>query len=222
MRTILVIAAASYLLGSIPFGYLLVRVFRGEDVRQSGSGNIGATNVSRKSPMLGVITLLLDALKGFVAVWLTYRELELRAPGNIAVALYPFVATAAVFAVVGHMFPVWLRFRGGKGVATSLGAFALLAPRGVLGSIAVFLLVLLASRYVSLASIAASASFPFLTWFSFRGTRYDSFLGVLPMAMVACLVIAKHHQNISRLLAGTENRLGSTRSAKAEAGSEHP
>ena len=211
MRTILVIAAASYLLGSIPFGYLLVRIFRGEDVRQSGSGNIGATNVSRKSLVLGVVTLLFDALKGSVAVWLTYRELELAAPGNIEVDPYPFVSTAAVFAVVGHMFPVWLRFRGGKGVATSLGAFALLAPRAMLGSVAVFLLVALVSRYVSLASIAAAVSFPFLTWFSFRGTHYDSFLWVLPMAIVACLVIAKHHQNISRLLAGTENRLGQKR-----------
>ena len=159
MPHFLLIAAVSYLLGSIPFGYLLVRIFRGEDVRQSGSGNIGATNVSRKSPALGVLTLLLDALKGTIAVWLTYRTLQF--PGNIDVDLFLFCSTAAVFAVVGHMFPIWLGFRGGKGVATSLGAFALIAPHAILGSAAIFLFV--AGRvippYLSLASITASLSF---------------------------------------------------------------
>jgi glycerol-3-phosphate acyltransferase PlsY len=208
MRDLLIIAAASYLLGSIPFGYLLVRIFRGEDVRQGGSGNIGATNVARKSPVLGTFTLLLDALKGTCAVWLTYEALLRAYPGNVAVDLYPWISAAGVFAVVGHMFPVWLQFRGGKGVATSLGAFALLAPHAILGSVVVFLLVALVSRYVSLASIAASVSFPLLTWFSFRGTSRDSLPSVLPMAVVACLVIAKHHQNIRRLLAGTESRFG--------------
>jgi len=212
MRIVLLIAAISYLLGSIPFGYILVRIFRGEDVRRSGSGNIGATNVARKSPALGVLTLVLDALKGALSVWLTSRTLQLAYPGSIDVDPYPFLCTAAVFAVVGHMFPVWLRFRGGKGVATSLGAFALLAPYEILGSIAVFLLVVLVSRYVSLASIAAAVSFPLITWYSFRGTRYDnSLLRILPMFIVACLVIAKHHTNIRRLLAGTENRLGTKR-----------
>jgi len=209
----LVIAVVSYLLGSIPFGYLLVRLFRGEDVRQSGSGNIGATNVARKSPVLGTATLLLDALKGSCAVWLTYRGLSLAFPGKVNVDLYPFYSTAAVFAVIGHMFPVWLRFRGGKGVATSLGAFALFAPGAMLSSVAVFLLVVLVSRYVSLGSIIASLSFPLLTWFAFRRTSYDdSFLRILPMAIVACLVIWKHRQNIHRLLAGTESRLGAKRS----------
>jgi glycerol-3-phosphate acyltransferase PlsY len=143
---------------------------------------------------------------------LTYQVLTRAFPGNIDVDLYPFVSTAGVFAVVGHMFPVWLRFRGGKGVATSLGAFALLAPHATLGSVAVFLLVALVSRYVSLGSIAASVSFPFLTWFSFRGTRQDSLPWILPMAVVSGLIILKHHQNIRRLLAGTENRFGLRRS----------
>jgi acyl phosphate:glycerol-3-phosphate acyltransferase len=209
MATFFLIAVVSYLLGSIPFGYLLVRIFRGEDVRQSGSGNIGATNVSRKSPVLGVLTLLLDALKGASAVWLTFEVLSRMYPGNIDVDLYPFAATAAVFAVIGHMFPVWLRFSGGKGVATSLGAFALLAPHAMMGSVAVFLVVVLVSRYVSLASIAASVSFPLLTWFPFRETRHDSLPWILPMAIVATLIIVKHHENIRRLFAGTENRLGS-------------
>jgi acyl phosphate:glycerol-3-phosphate acyltransferase len=209
MPTLLLISAASYLLGSIPFGYLLVRIFRGEDVRQSGSGNIGATNVSRKSPVLGVLTLLLDALKGSAAVWLTYQVLARAFPGNIDVDLYPSCCIAGVFAVVGHMFPVWLRFRGGKGVATSLGAFAVLAPYATLGSVAIFLLVALVSRYVSLASIAAVVSFPVLAWFSLRGTRRGSLPTILPMTIVACLVVVKHHQNIRRLLAGTEPRFGS-------------
>ena len=109
----------SYLLGSIPFGYLLVRIFRGEDVRQSGSGNIGATNVSRKSPVLGALTLLLDALKGSAAVALSYVV----ADRMVAIPSLEQLALAALFAVLGHMFPVWLKFRGGKGVATGLGAF---------------------------------------------------------------------------------------------------
>jgi acyl phosphate:glycerol-3-phosphate acyltransferase len=208
MRDLIVIAVGSYLLGSTPFGYLLVRIFRGEDVRQSGSGNIGATNVSRKSPALGVLTLLLDALKGSAAVWLTYKGLQRAYPGNIDVDLYPFVCFAGVFAVVGHMFPVWLRFHGGKGVATSLGVFALLAPFATLGSLAVFLLVVLVWRYVSLASVAAAASFPFFAWLSLRGSRRDSWPCILPIVVVSCLVITKHHQNIARLVAGSESRLG--------------
>jgi len=116
-------AAFSYLLGSIPFGYVLLRIFRGQDVRQTGSGNIGATNVARSSPALGILTLLLDALKGAAAVAVTR-------------ALFPdpmmLAAVAALFAILGHIFPVWLRFRGGKGVATGLGSFLMLAPKIVL------------------------------------------------------------------------------------------
>jgi acyl phosphate:glycerol-3-phosphate acyltransferase len=210
--TFLIIAAASYLMGSIPFGFLLVRIFRGEDVRQSGSGNIGATNVARKSPLLGIVTLILDALKGSAAVWLTSRVLARSAAGNIDVDLYPFASTAAVFAVIGHMFPVWLRFRGGKGVATSLGAFALLAPYyATLSSVALFLLVAVLLRYVSLASISAVGSFPLFTWLGFREYEHDPLLRTSPMILVACLVIAKHHQNIRRLFAGTENRFGARR-----------
>ena len=134
-------AALSYLLGSIPFGYLLVRWFRGEDVRDSGSGNIGATNVSRTSPLLGVATLLLDGLKGAAAVFLARSVFH----GD-----EKLVGLAALCAILGHVFPVWLRFRGGKGVATGVGAFLPLAPKAVLVGMAVFLAVFLALRFVSI------------------------------------------------------------------------
>src|SRR5208282_706694 len=164
MSTLVLIAAASYLLGSIPFGYLLVRIFRGEDVRQSGSGNIGATNVSRRSPVLGVLTLLLDALKGTGAVALSY----LVADRMVAIPALEQLALGALFAVVGHMFPVWLKFRGGKGVATGLGAFSLIAPKAVLIVVGIFIAIAAISRYVSLGSIVAVAVFPFMAWLTGR------------------------------------------------------
>jgi glycerol-3-phosphate acyltransferase PlsY len=208
MSTLLIIAAASYLLGSIPFGYLLVRIFRGEDVRQSGSGNIGATNVSRKSPALGLLTLLLDALKGTCAVFLANEVFMRHAPGNVDVSLYPPLSLVALCAILGHMFPVWLRFRGGKGVATSVGAFALLLPRATLGAFAIFVIVALVSRYVSLASIIAAISLPIFAWLSLRQRDSEGLLTFLPIAIASALVIVKHRENIRRLLAGTENRFG--------------
>jgi acyl phosphate:glycerol-3-phosphate acyltransferase len=223
MTNFLSAAAVSYLLGSIPFGFLLVRIFRGDDIRESGSGNIGATNVARTSPVLGVVTLLLDALKGGLAVWLATR-IALRglpAPGSSAVMnteqlsaalqsvvlthlqAYVVGAVAALFAVVGHMFPVWLKFRGGKGVATGLGSFVLLAPKAVVVAVAIFGVVVLAFRYVSLGSITAVAAFPVLAWL------LDGYGGKALLAMTAAsvLIIAKHHRNIRRLLAGKESRL---------------
>jgi acyl phosphate:glycerol-3-phosphate acyltransferase len=209
MPRLLIILGTSYLLGSIPFGYLLVRIFRGEDVRQSGSGNIGATNVARKSPLLGILTLLLDALKGTCAVWLGSQIFSGAIHSSLHFGRYPMLSFAALFAVMGHMFPVWLRFRGGKGVATSLGAFAPLAPVPILGALGVFLLVTFVSRYVSLGSITAAASFPFIAWLFFRSEYADALERVLPIGVAAALIILKHHPNIRRLLAGTESRLGS-------------
>jgi acyl phosphate:glycerol-3-phosphate acyltransferase len=208
-KPVLIVAAISYLLGSIPFGYLLVRIFRGEDVRQSGSGNIGATNVSRKSPVLGVFTLLLDALKGTCAVVLADHVFIRAWPGNVDMSLYPLLSLMALCAILGHMFPVWLHFRGGKGVATSVGAFALLVPHATLGAFAIFIVVALASRYVSLASIVAAASLPILAWFSLRHGNDQDLLMLIPIAIASALVIVKHHENIRRLLAGAENRFGS-------------
>jgi len=217
MPRFLLIAAASYLLGSIPFGYLLVRIFRGEDVRQSGSGNIGATNVSRKSPALGVMTLLLDALKGSSAVIvgmivsLPFMDPASQIPWRLLLPpsspdLAVSAATAAFFAVVGHMFPVWLKFRGGKGVATGLGAFIMIAPRAVLLSAGVFFLLVLIFRYVSLGSIAAVVAFPLL---ALALHEYgSSYLALLLMALASLLIVVKHQANIRRLLAGTENRFG--------------
>src|ERR1700693_112711 len=157
MNPYLITAAASYLLGSIPFGDLLVRIFKGEDVRASGSGNIGATNVGRKSPTLGVATLLLDAAKGLAAV-LVARAL-FSGPHQPLI-----MTTAACFAVLGHLYPIWLKFRGGKGVATTLGAFILLTPKSILCMVLLFLVIAVAFRYVSLGSIAVAAAFPLLAW----------------------------------------------------------
>lgn len=195
MSRLFLIAAGSYLLGSIPFGYLLVRIFRGEDVRQSGSGNIGATNVSRKSPTLGALTLILDAAKGFVAVELAV--IVSRQDG------YRAMAAAALFAVAGHMFPLWLRFRGGKGVATGLGAFLRFSPSATLAAVIIFVVVVAISRRISLGSIVAAALFPSTVWM--LGVTRDP-VTLLLIGLCALLIVVKHHQNVRRLLAGEEPR----------------
>jgi acyl phosphate:glycerol-3-phosphate acyltransferase len=192
MHAILISAGIGYLLGSIPFGYLLVRRFRGQDVRTTGSGNIGATNVGRTSPALGATTLVLDALKGLAAVLLASRIF----PGQSNLAF-----VAALAAVAGHIFPVWLGFRGGKGVATGLGSFLLLTPKAILLALAVFVAVAAAFRFVALASIVATASLPLLALLLGEGSK-----PVLLMAAAALLIIVKHHQNIGRMLRGTEPR----------------
>jgi acyl phosphate:glycerol-3-phosphate acyltransferase len=199
MSQLLAIAALSYLLGSIPFGYLLVRIFRGEDVRRSGSGNIGATNVARKSRGLGVLTLLLDAAKGFLAVQVA--ALICRFPEHEP-RLYRVMALSALLAIVGHMFPVWLGFRGGKGVATALGAFLRFSAASVLIAIIIFFVVVLVSRRISLGSIVTAALFPVVA--SFFLPRDVLTLGLISAAAV--LIIIRHHQNIRRLLSGQEPR----------------
>lgn len=194
----------AYLLGSIPFGYLLVRVFRHEDIRKTGSGNIGATNVARSGAKgLGILTLVLDALKGFLAVIIAQRISE---PYGFPQA-YDIAAAAALAAVLGHCFPVWLSFRGGKGVATALGVFLALVPLTVVFYLlGIFLVVVLFTRYVSLASILAAALFPI---FALPHAPERSPILVACYILIPLIIIVKHSQNIRRLLAGTEHRFGS-------------
>jgi glycerol-3-phosphate acyltransferase PlsY len=205
----ILIAAAAYLLGSIPTGFLLIRLFRHQDIRSFGSGNIGATNVLRSGGKgLGAATFLLDVLKGAASVLLG---------GMLAATLAPTMphrdaqALAALFAVLGHMFPVWLGFRGGKGVATGFGVFLVAAPAAALAAIAVFAILFALTRFVSLASIVGAACFPLFAWATVRGDRSWFFIAV--QAAVALLIILKHHQNIRRLIAGTESRIGARKTA---------
>lgn len=203
----------AYLLGSIPFGYLLVRIFRNEDIREQGSGNIGATNVARSGAKgLGVATLLLDLGKAYLAVILARHF----GAGN-----YDIEVAAAVAAVLGHVFPVWLGFRGGKGVASALGVFLALTWPSALAVLLVFAAVFALTRYVSLASIIGSAAFPL---FGFYFVAQRSSMVVFGFVFIPLLVIVKHHGNIRRLLSGTESRFGSksksgagTATGKAEA-----
>jgi glycerol-3-phosphate acyltransferase PlsY len=205
----ILIAVLSYLLGSVPTGYLLVRTFRKQDIRTVGSGNIGATNVMRSgSKGLGAATFMLDVAKGATAVLLGAYVFAPMLPG---VPQRNVEALAALCAVLGHMFPVWLGFKGGKGVATGFGVFLVAAPWAALASIALFALVFALTRYVSLGSILGAASFPVFAWFTVRGDKPAFFLAV--QIAVALLIIVKHHPNIRRLLTGTEHRFGAAKTA---------
>jgi glycerol-3-phosphate acyltransferase PlsY len=203
--------AIAYLLGSIPFGYLLVRVFRHEDIRAHGSGNIGATNVARSGAKgLGLATLLLDAGKASAAV-LIAEHLVAAQPAPIR---YDIAVGAAVAAILGHVFPVWLGFRGGKGVASALGVFLALTWPSGLAILLVFLIVFALTRYVSLSSIVGAATFPL---FGFHFVAQRTPMVIFGFLFIPVLIIVKHHANIRRLLSGTESRF-SVRAAKAEAG----
>jgi glycerol-3-phosphate acyltransferase PlsY len=212
MTVDLIAATIAYLLGSIPFGYLLVRLFRKEDIRETGSGNIGATNVLRSgSRSLGILTLILDIGKGFLAVEIARRLTS----GQHAIVTG---SIAAVFAVIGHVFTVWLHGKGGKGVATALGVFLALATLPALSSLTVFILLTLATRYVSLASMLAAASFPFWVWMGehFLGIDYGSgAIFIASTILVPAIILIKHRKNVERLLHGTEYRFGSKESSAA-------
>jgi glycerol-3-phosphate acyltransferase PlsY len=203
--TVFAVAAVSYLLGSIPFGYILVRVFQGIDVRSIGSGNIGATNVARTGGKgLAIATLVLDAFKGWLPVFLVLHLPGI--PASNSAQLHTLAALSALAAVIGHMFPVWLGFKGGKGVATGLGVFLALAPLAVLIAVVLFVAIVGFTRYVSLGSILAAATFPIALWWLERDLFPAPALAMC--VAVALLVIVRHHQNIGRLLKGTESRFG--------------
>ncbi len=205
-------ATIAYLLGSIPFGYLLVRLFRHQDIRATGSGNIGATNVARSgAKSLAIATLLLDCLKGIAAVLLAFAiarrtPVPLTFPNAHSFA-FALASAAACFAILGHIFPVWLGLRGGKGVATALGVFLVLSPRSVACALLVFMAVFALTRFVSLASVLAAASVPLATlvFLPVRGPWTTAAFFGIPL-----LIIAKHNSNIRRLLAGTESRFGAS------------
>jgi glycerol-3-phosphate acyltransferase PlsY len=186
----------AYLFGSIPVGYLIVRWMKGLDIRTTGSGSIGATNVMRNLGVAGfVVTFVLDVGKGTAAVLIASR---LTAHDS------PWVAVAAMVGILGHCYPVWLKFRGGKGVATGVGVFLAISPVPVGLVLGIFVVVLVLSRYVSLSSILATAAFPVLV-FLIDHPPWPLLVGA---AGGASIVIARHHANIARLLKGTESRVG--------------
>ncbi|HVB36475.1 MAG TPA: glycerol-3-phosphate 1-O-acyltransferase PlsY [Candidatus Acidoferrales bacterium] len=200
MKSLWLIPIAAYLLGSIPFGYLIVKMGRGSDVRASGSGNTGATNVTRVAGKpAGFLTLLLDTGKGYFAVWLTARWSH----GNIR-----WVMAAAVAAVLGHTFSCWLRFRGGKGVATGLGVFLAVAWQAILATLVVWVVVVAFWRYVSLGSVVAAAAMPILVYLFYAPGHAPPLAVSFGAVAVAIIVIFKHRENIARLIIGTERRLG--------------
>lgn len=210
----LLIAAVAYLLGSIPFGYLLVRLFRHQDIRATGSGNIGATNVVRSGAKgLGALTFFLDAAKGWLAVVFATGVLPMLparwVQHDAAYTFHVSVAAsiAALCALLGHIYPVWLGFRGGKGVATAFGVFLALSWPVALLSLAVFILATLTLRIVSLASILGALTVP-IAAFALPPHTGRGWAVLTAFVVGPAIVILKHHANIRRLLAGTEYRFG--------------
>ena len=205
------LVALAYLLGSIPFSFLVVKLFAGTDIREEGSRNVGATNVARTAGKLpGIIALLLDIAKGYAAVALA-KWLVAQPGWPFAAGTAPWqsremwIALAGLIAVLAHMFPVWLRFHGGKGVATAAGVFLALDPIVLAAALIVFAIVVLLFRMVSLGSILTAASIPLL----FRFLANDTpFWRIVISIAIALAVIFKHHENIARIVQGSERRLG--------------
>jgi glycerol-3-phosphate acyltransferase PlsY len=205
----LVLFAVAYLLGSIPFGLLLAKLLGGKDVRKSGSGNIGATNVARVAgPAAGIVTLLLDAAKGALAVWVAGRYSEQSAAA---------IMLAGIAALVGHCFPVWLKWKGGKGVATALGVFLMLSPLAALGGVLFFLAVVLLWRYVSLGSVSAAAAMPLLVYFLWAPGHAPPPVVISGTLLASALVIVKHDANLQRLVDGTEPKFSFGKSREKNA-----
>lgn len=199
---------ASYLVGSIPFGLVLVRLVKGIDLRTVGSGNIGATNAMRAAGKpVGLAVFVLDFAKGWVAIWGFAGHVAGQEPLSWA-------ATACgALSVLGHCFPVWLRFAGGKGVATGCGALVAMDPLIWVVGGAIWLVALGLGRMVSLASIAMGLAFPVAAWF--LTARVEPTVGA---ALLALLILVRHRSNIARIVAGTESKIGSKRAAAPGAG----
>jgi len=181
----------AYFLGSLPTAYLLVRLMTGKDVRATGSGNVGATNALRTAGWkVGAVVTVIDLLKGAIPVWLMYRF----NPES------GWVAAAMLAAVLGHCYPVWLKFKGGKGVATCFGAFLVIAPLSALAALGLWILVLVISRWVALASMVASASFPLILKLIDR----PDLVTLVSVSAAAVIIILRHSSNIRGILTGTE------------------
>lgn len=195
MRIEFVLVAFAYLVGSLPTAYLLVRLMTGEDVRRKGSGNVGGTNALRTAGWkAGVAVTVIDIAKGALPVWLMTRfnpESE-------------WVAAAMLAAVLGHCYPVWLKFRGGKGVATGFGAFVVIAPLSALAALALWFVVLVISRWVALASMIASACFPLLL----KLIASPDVVTLVAVSAAAVLIIFRHSSNIRKMLSGEEVKIG--------------
>jgi glycerol-3-phosphate acyltransferase PlsY len=192
------IPVVAYLLGSIPFGLLVGGVLGGRDVRKAGSGNIGATNVSRVAgPFAGILTLLLDAAKGSVAVLAAARLTDDSAT---------WMMVAGILALLGHCYPLWLRFKGGKGVAIAAGIFLVLSPLAMFSALAVFILVVIFWRFVSLGSLAAAAAIPLLMYFLWAPHHAPPLVISFGSLGISTLVIYKHDANMQRLITGTETK----------------
>lgn len=191
MNPILAVVAA-YLIGGIPFGFLLVKLSTGRDVRSLGSGNIGATNVLRTTGWaVAVLTLLLDIAKGFAAVWLVDRLTNHSAF---------WMSAAALAVILGHAFPLFLRFRGGKAVASFIGAFLYITPLPLLAVLIVFVLVVSVTRYISLGSIIAAGSFPFAVWLILHPAPSV----VMAALLSGAFIVYRHRANIERIRQGNE------------------
>jgi acyl phosphate:glycerol-3-phosphate acyltransferase len=192
------IPVVAYLLGSIPFGLLVAHVFGGKDVRKSGSGNIGATNVSRVAgPVAGILTLLLDAAKGSAAVLAAARLTSDSAA---------WMMVAGLLVLIGHCYPLWLNFKGGKGVATAAGVFLVLCPLAMFSALAIFILVVIFWRFVSLGSLAAAAAIPLLIYFLWAPHHAPPLVVTFGSLAISTLVIYKHDANLQRLVEGTETK----------------
>jgi glycerol-3-phosphate acyltransferase PlsY len=204
----IVIFLAAYLCGSIPFGLLLGKLFGGMDVRKTGSGNIGATNVARSAgPTAGILTLVLDGAKGAGPVWLARHYF----PDHAALQIL-----AGLGALAGHCFPVWLKFRGGKGVATAAGLFLVLCPAAAGGALLIFALVVGFCRYVSLASVSASTAMPLLVYFLWAPPYAPPISVTVGSLAAAMLIVYKHDANLQRLVEGTEPKFSFGKKREAE------